>query len=92
MSKIKKIKKIVIGICKECFGNIYEGDEMRPMFPDLIECSHCGHPHSISEIYDYLPKHIPKLRFKEGSLRNRKQRSLFKIRWKNAVRTNQFYL
>lgn len=40
----------VLGYCKECDNEICIKDVMSPRYPNLYECSKCGHPHSKEDI------------------------------------------
>lgn len=40
-------KKIIVGICVECFTVLLRDDEMLPDHPGLYQCSHCGHPSDV---------------------------------------------
>ena len=43
----------ILGNCKECGKMLTEDHNLLPEFPNIYECSRCGHPHTQDEIVPF---------------------------------------
>lgn len=49
----------LIGFCKECGLQVKESDNLSDIgHENIYECSHCGHPHTINELWSTQPYYI----------------------------------
>jgi len=40
-------RKEVLGICVECFADLFAEDEILPDYAGIYQCSDCGHPNTV---------------------------------------------